>query len=196
MRTRRDIKPNSPTFAHMGDFDIESVRVGSNRGLRDASPGHTEIWTFGWTPKFYRSYYPLYPLPTISIFPFIKKYLNENKPHPAPDFDIIADVRAEHGAILFKRTDNSSPCDNACVTSFISPKELKEIGTRILSFKPPSYSPALYLGRIRGAIKQAILEKEAHEQAMYRLQRQQCRRYRRAKTTDEPAPKVAENHSS
>jgi hypothetical protein len=46
-------------------------RSGQKRLLRDASPGHLELWFFGWTNDKYRTYFPLYPLPAAVFIPYL-----------------------------------------------------------------------------------------------------------------------------
>ena len=45
--------------------------VKCSRAIRNVSPGHTELWFFGWTPLNYRKTFPLYPLPIVVFAPFL-----------------------------------------------------------------------------------------------------------------------------
>src|SRR5262249_9749337 len=49
-----------------------------SRLIRNVSPGHAELWFFGWTPMHYRSTFPLYPLPIVAFIPYI---LNTIRPY-------------------------------------------------------------------------------------------------------------------
>ncbi len=41
-------------------------------------PNHTEMYFFGWTPEWYRRYFPIKPLPVILLIPIIMRALEKN----------------------------------------------------------------------------------------------------------------------
>ncbi len=69
----------------------------SIKTLRNVSPGHMELWFFGWTPNHYRPSFPLYPLPIALFVPYL---VNAIKPYessfdPSIPITITIDVRRD-----------------------------------------------------------------------------------------------------
>ncbi len=137
--------------------------------LRNASPGHAELWMFGWTPLFYRPHYPLYPLPTISILPFIlksvKEYHNFNQsPNLAQSHikkhnfarnrseHIIMDIRPDDEYILIK---NQKTKALKLILPFIPTNILKDLQNRIALCAAQNYTRQEYEYNIRKAIKES-----------------------------------------
>ncbi|MCZ6902934.1 MAG: hypothetical protein O7C58_01870, partial [Rickettsia endosymbiont of Ixodes persulcatus] len=55
-------------------------RPSNLRRWHDRSPGHFELWNFGWpldTHSFYRTYFPLTPLPTGIFAPLFTRISND-----------------------------------------------------------------------------------------------------------------------
>jgi len=85
-------------------------RSGQKRLLRDASPGHIELWLFGWTSDKYRDYFPLHPLPTALFIPYLiniaESYEDEiYNPHPC-----TIDLRPELGYTLVSQRTTRFGC--------------------------------------------------------------------------------------
>jgi len=79
-----------------------AVISGKSNLVRDISPGHSELWFFGWTPVHYRDTYPLRPFPTVAFAPFIINELEKIKdilPSPQP---IVVDLRPENRLMLVR----------------------------------------------------------------------------------------------
>ncbi|KKK67686.1 hypothetical protein LCGC14_2951580, partial [marine sediment metagenome] len=69
------------------------------------SPGHMELWFFGWTPGHYRDNFILNPLPILVFVPLIVHHLQQVEsslinPHP-----IVVDVRPEQEVMFIKQND-------------------------------------------------------------------------------------------
>lgn len=66
-----------------------------SRHLRNVSPGHTEMWFWGWTPLHYRKTLPLYPFPVVAIAPFIINAIRpfESNFRPEKPITVTIDVR-------------------------------------------------------------------------------------------------------
>lgn len=80
----------------------------SIKTLRNVSPGHMELWFFGWTPNHYRPSFPLYPLPIALFVPYL---VNAIKPYesnfdPATPITITIDVRRDSMIV-----NNNRKCD-------------------------------------------------------------------------------------
>jgi hypothetical protein len=52
-------------------------------------PGHIELWFFGWTPRYYRKTFPLYPLPAAALIPSLLHVLSQ---YPRTTSHVIVDV--------------------------------------------------------------------------------------------------------
>jgi hypothetical protein len=131
--------------------------------LRDASPGHAELWFFGWTPSHYRQSYPLSPLPTISLAPFISHHLKDVNPQGR---HIIFDVRPDHGFILVRQRGQKA-IDK--VVPFVPYYELEHMKSAALQFAPESYTAEEYEQHIHDAIAKA----QAYYQQRYEHAKQQ-----------------------
>ncbi|MDP3889229.1 MAG: hypothetical protein Q8Q25_01645 [bacterium] len=127
----------------------QSIVTRNSSSLRDASPGHAELWFFGWTPAHYRQNYPLCPLPTVTITPFISHHLQDIKTNGQ---HIVFDVRPEYECIVMRRK-NKKKADK--VIAFIPRYEFEAIKNEALEFSPKSYTSEEYKQHIRNAIVKA-----------------------------------------
>ncbi len=79
-----------------------AIISGKSNLIRDISPGHSELWFFGWTSVHYRDKYPLHPFPTVAITPLIINELEKLEgilPSPCP---IVVDLRPENNLMLVR----------------------------------------------------------------------------------------------
>jgi hypothetical protein len=79
-----------------------AIISGNSNLVRDISPGHSELWFFGWTPVHYRETYPLHPFPTVAFAPFIineLEKLDDVLPSPQP---IVVDLRPDNKIMLVR----------------------------------------------------------------------------------------------
>jgi hypothetical protein len=140
--------------ANAGNFERRSIVSGKSRLLHDMSPGHAELWFFGWTPLNYRIDYPLYPLPTVCVVPFITKHtstiVTDQLLQP-----IICDVRPEHSAMVVKAHGSGKLYT---VAPFISPQEKSELSELIAPFEPEDYTEKFYRAQIAEAFRKASAE--------------------------------------
>ena len=63
-----------------------------SRTMLNRSPGHFELWFFGWTSSNYRRSFPLYPLPMAVFIPTIIHSIETYKPH---ERSLIMDIRID-----------------------------------------------------------------------------------------------------
>ncbi len=128
------------------------VISGNTHLIRDASPGHSELWFFGWTPVSYRATYPLYPFPTIAFAPFIIKQIEENKellPCPEP---IVVDIRPDNGLMLLRKTGSARPIKTCAL---FTPQDMNHLRSLIQPFTPVNYTAQHYDDHIRLAYEHA-----------------------------------------
>ena len=64
-------------------FDVNNSAIlsGKHKLFRDSSPGHAELWFFGWTPQNYRDQFALMPLPAVAVFPLILDAIHQFEDH-------------------------------------------------------------------------------------------------------------------
>ncbi|MFI5332918.1 MAG: hypothetical protein ACHQVS_02330 [Candidatus Babeliales bacterium] len=156
------------TMQRAYDFTSPAVIGGKSRYLRDASPGHTELWFFGWTPANYRGHFPLYPLPSSALVPMIVQATNYFDEADLFQKPTLIDIRPEHEIIVIK---NQKSQRVLTITKFLSKEEFNALKTEILKYAPAEYTPELYNGRIQVAFQQAKVEKKVERLAKLRRKR-------------------------
>lgn len=111
--------------------DIDCCKS-SFKNRRNVSPGHSELWFFGWTPMHYRRSFPLYPLPVVSMLPFIIDSLKpyETGHDPEKPFIITIDMTTHQMNIY-----NSTNCSQV-VLPFISKCKLADLKQEALLRRP------------------------------------------------------------
>ncbi len=129
-----------------------SVVYGRKGLLRDISPGHFELWFFGWTPMRYRDHFPLYPLPTVSLVPVLTYHADKISKSLNPENSVIADIRPEHNVIFFRHRGNYHVHSTI---PYMQPKKLHALKDTILRQQPELYSDELYNTHIQDAIRNA-----------------------------------------
>ncbi|MCX5925227.1 MAG: hypothetical protein NT124_02930 [Candidatus Dependentiae bacterium] len=149
-------------IAQTTDLSMRGIVTGKSRLLRDVSPGHAELWAFGWTPQHYRHTYPLYPLPTISLLPFITHNIdhddhlqngkNKRCNKQLRKHHLIVDIRPEHEYILFRKR-NKKKVEK--VVPFISRQQLTAIKNAIVCVAPENYTTVEYEKHTQEAIKES-----------------------------------------
>ena len=135
-------------FEHTFDFTDPAVVSGKSHLLRDSSPGHAELWAFGWSEVHYRPTFALAPLPAIALIPFYMYILESIEQYTNPNDPIIIDVRPEHGLALVK---NVKKRKFYSVFNFIQPDRFRELQELALTFKPENFSEELVEKHIQQA---------------------------------------------
>lgn len=133
---------NEPLPAKLTQIEIkvEKDRIKKNRytkkekklGTDDYSPGHMELWFFGWTPGHYRKEYPLYPLPTMVVFPYIIHHL-----HTFPEIHL-------QNIVVTLHPEQHTMAINGQEIPFVSPEALTLLKKVALDYKPAENSIAEY----------------------------------------------------
>lgn len=114
----------------------------------DRSPGHTELWFFGWTIDSFRPYFPLYPLPTSTILPAIIQEVETFKPY---DRHLIVEVKIDQELISMRARHHH----RRKTVPFISLKKLKALQTYALCHQPDTISAEVHKAHLNNAVKQA-----------------------------------------
>jgi hypothetical protein len=125
------------------------------RLLRNADPGHTELWSFGWTSG-YRTYLPYYPFPAGAYIGYIINALNSYGPfgnHPT------VDIRPFQNAMIIT---SNKPRKEICVP-FPTSLEHNHIVTLIQPCVPKNYSKQIYEQKAQEALAIAHDKKKAEK---------------------------------
>lgn len=131
---------------------------GKSRYLRDAAPGHTELWFFGWTPLHYRKNFPLYPLPAAALIPAIIKIAHIFDGTTTTEKPTLIDIRPEHELVLVANQQSNKVLT---VMKFLPRAQLDALKDMALQYAPDSYPEREYIQHIHDAYKKAREEHKA-----------------------------------
>lgn len=134
------------------NFKQKSVATGTARRFRNAAPGHSELWFFGWTPSNYRQHYPIHPLPTASLIPIIVREARDFVEKNLFDKPTLIDLRPHHGIIVVKNQASNRVLH---VSKFLSEKDFTQIKEKVLAYQPDHYTLEKYNGAIQTAFNKA-----------------------------------------
>lgn len=134
------------------DVTKKSIRLGRSPLLRDTSPGHMELWFFGWTPLHYRPHFPLYPMPAVSLVPYLINTINKLNLTGA---HVTVDIRPESELSVIMHHDCSTY--EWFTTPFITCQQLNQIKENVLSMGPTEH---LCIAEYNENIKKAFHEAE------------------------------------
>ena len=125
------------------------------RHIRNIDPGHTELWSFGWTPQSYRAHFPLYPFPVATFIPFIRHVI-ESECTPKT-YSYIVEFRPYSDSLLVY---SKYPRRNRTATRFpfICNDEFKILQEEALQYKPEGFTTYEYDKHINEHLEQAERE--------------------------------------
>ena len=139
-----------------------------SRSIRNVSPGHTELWFFGWTPMNYRKTFPLYPLPIVSISPYIINAIQPYMQNFKSDKPVIITIDPRRNSMI---VNNNNLCDKEIYKlPFISIDKLLAFKKEALDQKP---DPNLYNWE---TFNEHITQ--AYEKAIVILNEKKCERHK------------------
>lgn len=140
--------------------------------LRNADPGHSEFWSFGWTHSSYRANFPLHPLPVGVFTPFIINTLQEHDIH---DHDLTVELHPYHEKMFIKRSRQTLELP------FIKHVQLTALKKETELFRPLNYHPHEYNKRIRNAIVQGKKEKKEDNNYLKETRKERRARKKRSR---------------
>lgn len=152
--------------------DVPSVS-GKSKRFRDASPGHIELWFYGWTPENYRKNFILDPLPFMIFLPLVLDQIEDTLDRaqtPKPEKPIIFDIRPEYEQVIIK---NQKSWKNVTLMDFLDKKTIKELQDMVEPYRPDYYTVENYNEHISKALNAASAEKA--EAAQCKMKRRKCR---------------------
>jgi len=138
-----------PDSLHQIEIRITTRTPNKKRGTRiNKSPGHMELWFFGWPTTLYRPTFPFNPLPTAVFIPYMA-HIAETE---IPDHKhIVLELQPDTGyAIIrprFHYTTKKVP--------FFNYKQLRPYQDNALKYKPDHFTETLYNAHVHNAIGHA-----------------------------------------
>lgn len=159
----------------------KGVVSGKSRNLfRDASPGHTELWFFGWTPVHYRERFPLNPLPASTLIPMIIREAENFEEKGWFNKPTLIDIRPQQEVVIVK---NQKSRGVLRIARFLPKADFENLKETVLQFKPENLTKEIYNGRITTAYNRS---KQIH-----RKQRKLRKRYRQRRRMQQKLAKLA-----
>jgi hypothetical protein len=136
------------------DTSNPAIISGNSRLLSNVSPGHIELWFFGWTPQHYRKNFILYPLPTLVTLPYIIREIKKRRKNLCNPHLIIADMRPCDNLMILKQYKPHRYVD---VIPFIPEKYIKRAQEIAWAVEPHNYTHQLFNEHIEKAYKKATM---------------------------------------
>lgn len=119
-------------------------------------PTHMELWNFGWAKRVYRCGFPLNPLPTVSLVPFIIESTQSNSELSS---DLKIDIRPQLELIKIKDNKTKQKYE----VDFPKGK-LRELKQMALRYKVRNYSYCDFLELVRNAMNYAYEQLKIRKQ--------------------------------
>lgn len=126
MRSTKSARSSEKRWKSCVDFSNPSIISGKSNLLRDCSPGHLEFWFFGWSPKYYRPHFAMYPLPAFVAIPYILHHIKQVQDKLVTPHPVVIDIRPEFETMIIKQRKKNHFTK---VFPFISRKNLDEFSS-------------------------------------------------------------------
>jgi hypothetical protein len=166
---------------HGSGYDINNTRNVHNRRvlngrtpfLRNASPGHTELWFFGWTCRFYRDVFPVNPFPMVVFTPLIIAAATQFKERGLAHDKrpILVDMRVEDEMMIVRDPHHVRPAD---IVPFFTLDQMNSMRALAKPYVPHSHTceeVALHTDGAYDQAKKQHREKHKTRKAIRREQR-------------------------
>lgn len=149
---------------HCYNINDVSILSGKSKHLRDISPGHIELWFFGWTPSNYRPHFAISPLPLLIFLPLIIRTTEDTITRaqtPNTKKPIIMDLRPEFQHIIVK---NQKSWKNITITEFFDKATMQTLIDMCTPYIPDNYTLEEYEYHIEQAMERAeeLFEQKYH----------------------------------
>ncbi len=101
------------------------------------SPGHVELWFFGWALRGYRQDFILNPLPTAILIPYLQQLADNNT---LGTNNLTIDLKPKNNYVCITKKQYSAGCPGICLP-FLEPNEFEYLKAKALKFHPerPKY---------------------------------------------------------
>ena len=135
------------------DLNNSAILSGKHKLFRDSSPGHAELWFFGWTPQNYRDQFALMPLPAVAVLPLILDAVHQFEDHVLFNTPTLVDIRPEHEVMIIK---NQKSKRSVVINEFLTHEKMEEIKKFAMQFRPlGAYTADEYEKHIQDALSMA-----------------------------------------
>ena len=122
----------------------EAVLPQRMRGMYNQSPGHIELWFFGWASSSFRKNLSIYPIPGAVFIPYLICASNK-----VPSPHIVVDIRPGQENICIK-----SRCDYRCDTlPFMKRGDLAAFIAKAMQFHPCNTKYHHNFARMKATVK-------------------------------------------
>ncbi|MGC2310390.1 MAG: hypothetical protein WA432_02080 [Candidatus Babeliaceae bacterium] len=123
----------------------------------DRSPGHVELWCFGWpTARMgYRSYFPLYPLP---VAVFIRELVNMIDKSETKEKHLVIELFPEDACAYIRKRYDAVRTE----VPFITQEKLNNMCQEAVASKPDFYTMKTYMEQVHNAINMAQPRKKKY----------------------------------
>ncbi len=160
IRLFRNTKASTPKTLTCPDkrFDFDNPRIlsGRTQGLRNTSPGHCELWSFGWTRTFYRKDFILSPLPVVALIPYLVESIKELAPDTSDSRHLIADIRLDQEMLIIREKHHDEPH----LIPFMSRSQVEELKNIARNFAHTRPTKREYQRRLKLALARARTPQE------------------------------------
>lgn len=155
IRIMRNIRTNKEY--HYSRKPISSRRL---QRLRNTSPGHIELWFFGWTPVNYRDHFPLNPLPAAAFSSFMIEHLKTIEQYISKRRTTIIEFRVDRNLMLIQDAYTNRILKVVEMPSEDDVEKLKKLAEE---FRPDNYTSEEHERRIEEARYQGLDEYRAEQ---------------------------------
>jgi hypothetical protein len=153
-------------------------KTGQRRSMRDASPGHIELWFFQWAIGNYRDTFPLAPLPVLVFIPYMISALQEIEDQIKNPYPIIFEMRPECGVSIIKQ----SISDSHITIPFIEDADLAPLQEIARSIQADDYTEENYQEHLQKAFDKACDDYNVRKKHTMRPSKKAHRRKLRGKS--------------
>lgn len=124
----------------------------------DRSPGHVELWFFGW-PRgpntLYRPHFPLFPIPIALFIPAITSQVHQYAPHKQ---SLILEWRLHEGTIALRPRHHQ----RKLIVDFLPTPFVKDLQTKALAAEPSNYTAATHKAHVKNILRRLENRKSAY----------------------------------
>jgi hypothetical protein len=120
--------------------------------IRNADPGHTELWSFGWSPSSYRETFPFNPLPLVVFVPYIIEQIRNTMPEGK---NLMVELHPHYEHMLLYNFEGKEER----ISPFLKKTELALLQNHAEKFRPDDYTTKKFDKKINKTIKIARKER-------------------------------------
>jgi len=113
--------------------NLMQIEISLFKDTFDYSPGHTELWFFGWTPLNYRAEFPLYPLSLVHIVPWLLAHIMQGD----EEEHLRISVYPEQSCMkISPKKGKKIDSTKEVVAPFLSPEQIACLAATAITYAP------------------------------------------------------------